>query len=86
MKKEDITGLIVYLGIIVLAVIFGLTVLQTHQPESTLAGNTMGYILYIIGSVLLGALLNGILFELAHVFASIKLMAKEKLNSLHLMV
>ncbi len=70
MKKEDITGIIVYLGIIVLAVIFGLTVLQTHQPESTLSGNTMGYILYIIGSVLAGALLNGILFELAHVLGA----------------
>ena len=70
MKKEDITGIIVYLGIIVLAVIFGLTVLQTHQPESTLSGNTIGYILYIIGSVLAGALLNGILFELAHVLGA----------------
>ena len=70
MKKEDITGIIVYLGIIVLAVIFGLTVLQTHQAESTLNGNTMGYILYIIGSVLAGALLNAIMFELAHVLGA----------------
>ena len=65
MKKEDITGIIVYLGIIVLAVIFGLTVLQTHAAESTL--KDFGYVAYIIGSVLAGALINGILFELAHV-------------------
>ena len=38
MKKEDITGLIVYLIIIALAIIFGLTVLQTHNSESSLQG------------------------------------------------
>ena len=68
MKKEDITGIIVYLGIIVLAVIFGLTVLQTHAAESTL--KDFGYVAYIIGSVLAGALINGILFELAHVLGA----------------
>ena len=68
MKKEDITGIIVYLGIIVLAVIFGLTVLQTHAAESTL--QDFGYVAHIIGSVLAGALLNGILFELAHVLGA----------------
>ena len=68
MKKEDITGIIVYLGIIVLAVIFGLTVLQTHAAESTL--QDFGYVAYIIGSVLAGALLNGILFEVAHVLGA----------------
>ena len=67
MKKEDITGIIVYLGILILAIIFGLTVLQTHAAESTLKDNTLGYIFYIVGSVVVGALLNGILFEVAHV-------------------
>lgn len=65
MKKEDISGLIVYLVIIALAIIFGLTVLQTHAAESTLNG--ILYALYIIGAVLTGAILNGILFELAHI-------------------
>ena len=65
MKKEDIAGLIVYLIIIAVAIIFGLTVLQAHQPESGLSG--FPYVLYIIGSVLAGALFNGILFEVAHI-------------------
>ena len=65
MKKEDVLGLIVYLIIIALAVVFGLTVLQTHGPESELEGFT--YVLYIAGSVLTGAIFNAILFELAHV-------------------
>ena len=68
MKKEDITGIIVYLVIIVLAVVFGLTVLQTHAPESSLSG--FPYVLYIIGAVLSGALFNGILFEVAHVLGA----------------
>ena len=68
MKKEDITGIIVYLLIIVLAVVFGLTVLQTHSAESTLDG--FPYVMYIIGAVLSGTLFNGILFELAHVLGA----------------
>ena len=68
MKKEDISGIIVYLIIIVLAVVFGLTVLQTHASESTLSG--FPYVLYIIGSVLAGAVVNAILFELAHVLGA----------------
>ena len=66
MKKEDITGLIVYLIIIAFAIVFGLTVLQAHQAESTLSGSFL-YIVYIIGSVLVGTLLNAILFEIAHI-------------------
>ena len=65
MKKEDITGLIVYLIIIAFAVVFGITVLQTHQQESAING--FFYILYIIGIVVLGALLNAVLFEIAHI-------------------
>ena len=65
MKKEDITGLIVYLIIIAVAIIFGLTVLQTHNAESTFTG--FFYILYIIGAVLIGTIFNAILFEVAHV-------------------
>ena len=65
MKKEDISGLIVYLIIIAFAIVFGLTVLQAHNAESTLNG--IWYVLYIIGAVLVGAVFNAILFELAHV-------------------
>lgn len=65
MKKEDISGFIVYLVIIILAIVFGVTVLQQHVYESTLTG--FYYILYIIGSVAIGTIFNGILFEVAHV-------------------
>ena len=68
MKKEDITGLIVYLIIIALAVIFGFTVLQTHNAESSFSG--IGYVLYIIVAVIVGALFNAILFELAHIIGA----------------
>ena len=68
MKKEDVTGLVVYLVIIALAIIFGFTVLQTHSSESSLAG--LPYILYVAGSVVLGAVFNGILFEVAHVIGA----------------
>ena len=68
MKKEDITGLVVYLVIIALAVVFGFTVLQTHASESSLSG--FPYVLYIGGSVLVGVIFNGILFEMAHVIGA----------------
>ena len=68
MKKEDITGLVVYLIIIALAIVFGFTVLQTHASESSLSG--FPYVLYIGGSVLVGAIFNGILFEMAHVLGA----------------
>ena len=68
MKKEDISGLIVYLVIIVFAIVFGLTVLQAHQTESTFNGFV--YVIYIVVSVLVGALLNAILFEIAHVIGA----------------
>ena len=68
MKKEDITGLVVYLVIIALAVVFGFTVLQTHASESSLSG--FPYVLYIGGSVLVGVIFNGILFEMAHVLGA----------------
>ena len=68
MKKEDISGLIVYLIIIALAIIFGFTVLQTHGSESSLEG--FMYVLYIIGAVLAGVLFNAILFELAHIIGA----------------
>ena len=62
MKKEDITGLIVYLVIIALAVVYGFAVLQTHSSESTLSG--FSYVLYIIGAVLFGTIFNAILLAL----------------------
>ena len=66
MKKEDVIGLIIYLIIIALAVVFGITVLQTHQPQS-IFGQWYQYVLFVGISVILGVILNAIMFELAHV-------------------
>lgn len=68
MKKEDISGIIVYLIIIVLAVVFGLAVLQANANDMTLSG--FPYVMFIIGSVVGGALFNSIMFELAHVLGA----------------
>ena len=65
MKKEDVIGLIIYLIIIALAVVFGLTVLQTHQVDSAFQGGL--YYLFVFLSVIIGVLVNSILFELAHI-------------------
>ena len=68
MKKEDISGIVVYLIIIVLAVVFGITVLQTNAKDMTLNG--FPYVMFIIGSVVGGAVFNAILFEMAHVIGA----------------
>ena len=72
MKKEDILGLIIYLVIIALAVVFGITVLQTHNAESALNGvwNGFAYILYVGGAVIFGAIFNATLYELGHVLGA----------------
>ena len=65
MKKEDVTGVIVYLLILAIALVFGLTVLQKHAPESEL--NSAQYIMFIIGAIASGVIFNAILFELGHI-------------------
>ena len=72
MKKEDVLGLIIYLVIIALAIVFGITVLQAHNPDSALNGvwNGFAYILYVAGAVILGAILNACLYELGHVLGA----------------
>ena len=68
MKKEDVIGLIIYLIIIALAIVFGITVLQGHQASSAFqgAGGFM-YVLFVAISVIGGVVFNAILFELAHI-------------------
>lgn len=65
MKKEDITGLIVYVLILALAVIFGITVLQTHASDSGM--DNIMYMLFILGAIVVGIIFNAVLFELAHI-------------------
>lgn len=69
MKKEDITGLIVYVFILVFAVIFGLTVLQNHTSDSLIyhTGDTIGYMAFMLGAIVFGVALNSTIYELGHV-------------------
>ena len=71
MKKENITGLIVYLIILGLAVVFGLVVLREYFTYA--GGNAMEgwqFILCILGAVVSGAIINGVVFELAHMLGA----------------
>ena len=67
MKKEDITGILVYVLIVALAIVFGLTVLQEHSSASRLG---YWYILFIFGAIVAGVLFNAIMFEVAHVIGA----------------
>lgn len=69
MKKEDVSGVIVYLLILVLAVVFGLTVLQKHQSESYFDEQNL-FILYIIISIVIGVIFNAVIFELGHILGA----------------
>ena len=68
MKKEDVIGLIIYLIIIALAVVFGLTVLQAHNADSAFSG--FGYVGFVAICVVAGVILNAVMFELAHVLGA----------------
>ena len=65
MKKEDITGMIVYVLILAVAVIFGLTVLQEYSRAANMTtGEFVGFVLL---AIFVGIVFNAIIFELAHV-------------------
>ena len=65
MKKEDLSGFIIYLIIFAFAIVFGLLVLREHAAESGMT--TPIYLLYIVGAIIAGIVLNAIIFELGHV-------------------
>ena len=67
MKKEDFSGIIVYILILALAVVFGLTVLQSHANAFE---NTFIYVLFVVGGIASGVLFNAIMFELAHIIGA----------------
>ena len=68
MKKEDISGIVVYLLILVIAVVFGITVLREHSANSGM--DTIVYILFIFGAIVVGVVFNAVLFELAHILGA----------------
>lgn len=64
MKKEDFTGLVVYLLMIAIAVVFGFTVLKEYAPGSGL-GNM--FFLFVIGAIVSGIVVSALAFELGHI-------------------
>ena len=71
MRKEDVSGIIVYVLILAVAVVFGLTVLREHATYATAdMGGMVVYILYIFGAILAGVLFNAIMFEVAHILGA----------------
>lgn len=68
MKKEDVSGLVVYLLILAIAVVFGITVLREHAANSEM--DTFVYIVYILGAIIVGVLFNSIMFEVAHILGA----------------
>ena len=65
MKKENIFGIAMYLIIFAFAVVYGLTVLQTHFEHSTMT-EVWQYAVYIISSILVGVIISAILQEFGH--------------------
>lgn len=68
MKKEDITGMIVYLLIFGFSGVFVFTVLRDYAPSSGLGG---AYIPFILGAGAAGIVFNAILFEVAHIIGAL---------------
>ena len=69
MKKENIIGILIYLLVFAVAVIYGFTVLQTHFVNSGFK-EVWQYALYIIVSVLAGVFAAGVLSELGHLLGA----------------
>lgn len=69
MKKENIFGLLMYLVIFAIAVVYGLTVLQTHFQESAM-NEVWQYAIYIVCCILAGVIIGAILFEFGHVLGA----------------
>ena len=68
MKKEDITGMIVYLLIIGFSFVFFFTVLRDYASSSGLGEI---YWVFVLGAGVAGVLFNAILFEVAHILGAI---------------
>ena len=67
MKKEDVSGIVVYLLILAIAVVFGITVLREYSSQWD---NLFLYILFLFGAILVGVVFNAVLFEVAHILGA----------------
>lgn len=68
MKKEDITGMIVYVLILAVAIIFGLTVLQEFSKNANMDNGE--FIGFILGAIISGVIFNALIFELGHIIGA----------------
>ena len=68
MKKEDVSGLLVYVVIFGIAIIYGFTVLKEFASRTALNGGL--FFLYIFLAIVAGVLFNALLFELGHVLGA----------------
>ena len=66
MKKEDVFSLFLYMVILAVAVVFGLTVLQPHFEASSFKTG-LTYALFILGAVIAAVMICALVFELGHV-------------------
>ncbi|MCR4911458.1 MAG: hypothetical protein K5925_02925 [Bacilli bacterium] len=69
MKKEDVTGLLLYLVIFAVAIVYGLVVLQPYFAKSTFQLGII-YALFILGAIVVGILTSAILLELGHILGA----------------
>lgn len=67
MRKEDVSGIIVYLLILAVAIVFGLTVLREYSNQWD---SVFLYILFIFGAIVSGVIFNAVMFEMAHVLGA----------------
>ncbi|MFA7032867.1 MAG: hypothetical protein WC201_04840 [Bacilli bacterium] len=69
MKKEDVAGLFAWIVILGGAVAYFFFAIRPHATYSYILDNSSWpvYVLYFIGAIFLGVIVNSILFELAHV-------------------
>ena len=71
MKKENITGIVVYLVIFALAIVFGLVFLKEYFSQAgDRALEAWQFGLLILGAVITGAILNATIFELGHLLGA----------------
>lgn len=68
MKKESIISIIIYLFILGVAIVYGLTVLQVHFSKGPTAMTEIWqYALYILASIVVGIIITALLGELGHI-------------------
>ena len=67
MRKEDVSGIIVYLLILAVAIVFGLTVLREYSNQWD---SVFLYILFIFSAIVSGVIFNAVMFEMAHVLGA----------------